>query len=390
MAGIALAAVAGSAARAADVAETVTPVPPVLTYFHGGFEAGGRFVDRPPSGFGRAPNGDFLTPSQTQSRAKFEEYGEVRSAPMLDWINLQFGTTDGRYAVDFWGKNVGLDNQSYWLDIAKPGEHYLTFGYDETPRLFSTSAKTLFRGTPTFLTVPDAVQAALQAQLPNAAANTAAGATARRNIETIINGNAAGPLTLKVDREKAIVAYRYTPTPNLEFRADYSREERTGSRLNSINWGWGTAANPRPTNFVEVPYPINDLTQNASFTGQYTGLSFWDLPFTANLRYSASLYENAIPFFLAENPFCITCDPLAGTNRGPNLLRQSREPGQPSARAALLDRHRSALEEPLHGHLPIPAHAAGRPVHQYGDQRPRAGGLPRREPRRAHQHRARK
>ena len=131
-------------------------MPPVLTYFHGGFEAGGRFVDRPPSGFGRAPNGDFLTPSQTQSRAKFEEYGEVRSAPMLDWINLQFGTTDGRYAVDFWGKNVGLDNQSYWLDIAKPGEHYLTFGYDETPRLFSTSAKTLFRGTPTFLTVPDA------------------------------------------------------------------------------------------------------------------------------------------------------------------------------------------------------------------------------------------
>ena len=326
LAGIALAAVAGSAARAADVAETVAPVPPVLTYFHGGFEAGGRFVDRPPSGFGRAPNGDFLTPSQTQSRAKFEEYGEVRSAPMLDWINLQFGTTDGRYAVDFWGKNVGLDNQSYWLDIAKPGEHYLTFGYDETPRLFSTSAKTLFRGTPTFLTVPDAVQAALQAQLPNAAANTAAGATARRNIETIINGNAAGPLTLKVDREKAIVAYRYTPTPNLEFRADYSREERTGSRLNSINWGWGTAANPRPTNFVEVPYPINDLTQNASFTGQYTGLSFWDLPFTANLRYSVSLYENAIPFFLAENPFCITCDPLAGTNRGPNLLRQSENP----------------------------------------------------------------
>src|SRR5215207_4232228 len=115
LAGLALAMVAISAAHAADVAETVTPVPPALTYFQGGFEAGGRFVDRPPSGFGRGPNGDFLTPPQTQSRAKFEEYGEVRSAPMLDWINLQFGTTDGRYAVDFWGKNVGLDNQSYWL-----------------------------------------------------------------------------------------------------------------------------------------------------------------------------------------------------------------------------------------------------------------------------------
>src|SRR5262245_23226532 len=104
-------------------------------YFYGGLEAGDRFFgDRPGSGFGRAPPpANWLTPVTTQSRAKFEEYGEVRPGAFLDWINLQTGTTDGRYAFDFWGRSVGLNNQSYSLDASELGRHYLSLGWDQTP-----------------------------------------------------------------------------------------------------------------------------------------------------------------------------------------------------------------------------------------------------------------
>src|SRR5215470_16024765 len=68
-------------------------VAPIGWYYYGGLETGGRFVfDRPPSGFARtfaSSNGDcvvggasvvttcFATASQTQSLAKFEEYGNI-------------------------------------------------------------------------------------------------------------------------------------------------------------------------------------------------------------------------------------------------------------------------------------------------------------------------
>src|SRR5262245_49401683 len=119
------------------------PVPEWPTwYFYGGLEAGGRFYsNRPPTGFGRSgPPDNWLTPLTTQSRAKFEEYGQVPSGAFLDWINLQAGTTDGRYAYDFWGRSVGLNNQSYSLDASELGRHYLSLGWDQTPHLISTSA----------------------------------------------------------------------------------------------------------------------------------------------------------------------------------------------------------------------------------------------------------
>ncbi len=86
-----LAAVPISAASAADQAVPAVQGPGAGVanwYFYGGFEAGNRFVfDRPPPGYGRAPPpANWLTPLTTQSRAKFEEYGQVRrgAVPRLD------------------------------------------------------------------------------------------------------------------------------------------------------------------------------------------------------------------------------------------------------------------------------------------------------------------
>jgi len=310
-------------------------VPEVVSwYFFGGFEAGDRiFIDRPPSGFGRAPAPDFwLTPKTTESRAKFEEYGAVGPGPFLDWLNLQTGTTDGRYAFDFWARSVGQNNQSYNLDASAIGYHYLSAGFEETPHLISTSAKNIFGGVGTpFLTVPNAVRAALETQLPNASlaapppANGVLGQTARTNIENIIDANVS-PLTLATQRDKATAAYRFTPNQDVDVAVDYSHEDRTGVRPTGVNYGWGTAASPFPTNVVEIPQPIKDTTQNVGTKAEYVGTTPWGTRWLTSVAYSGSFYHDEIKQIDIQNPFCITCNVLIGTNRGPNMLRLSTPP----------------------------------------------------------------
>ncbi len=332
---ILIAAVPFSGAFAGEKAVPAAAVPEwPQWYFYGGFETGGRFFsNQPPSGFGRTgPPNNWLTPLTTQSIAKFEEYGQVRQDAFLDWINLQAGTTDGRYAYDFWGRSVGINNQSYTLDASELGRHYLSLGWDQTPHLISTSAKSIFGGSWTALTVPNSVQAALQAQLPNAAlaapppANGIAGQTARTNIENIINSN-LGPLELSTQRDKATGAYRFTPTPDWDFGVDYSHEHRTGLRPTAVSWGYATAAanappsSPRPTNVVEIPQPLNDTTQNVDAKAEYVGTTFFGTRWTTNLKYNGSFYDNDIKQIDIENPFCLTCSLFTGTNRGPNALR---------------------------------------------------------------------
>jgi MtrB/PioB family decaheme-associated outer membrane protein len=340
-----------SGVLAADVAVPVyKSVPEAMDwYFYGGFEAGGRaVVDRPPSGFGFTDHSAnnfcdsppiskcFLTASQTQSRAKFEEYGEVPTAPFLDWINLQGGTIDGRYAFDFWGKSVGLNNQSYYLDVSKIGEHYVTLGWDEIPHQISTSAKTVFGGVgSTFLTVDPTLRAALNPLLPNATATGAVGDATRNAIESLIN-NAEHPLSLATKRDRAIAAWFWTPTPDIDAWVNYTHEDREGTRPVGIPYGWGTSPSPRPTNPVEAIQPLDDTTQNVEAAGEYVGTTFFGTRWSTNVVYNGSFYDDHLKQLDVQNPFCFNCNPLTGLpkvvapigppfgpffNFGPDLLR---------------------------------------------------------------------
>ncbi|HEY7674045.1 MAG TPA: MtrB/PioB family decaheme-associated outer membrane protein, partial [Burkholderiales bacterium] len=270
--------------------------------YHGEIEAGGRFfIDRPPTGFGRAPApANWLTPATSESRAKLEEYGAIKPGLFLDYVNLGFATKDGRYDANFWAENVGRNNQFYSLDVAKIGEHYLTLEWDQIPHLISTSAKTIFGGVgSTNLTVDDTLQTNLQANQASATAGGAAGIAARTAIEGFING-AATRLTLGTQRDRASAAYRYTPDSSWDFKVDYSNEHRTGTRPVAINWGAGFASN-----IVESIQPLDDRTQNISATAQYVGMSPWDKKWIARFNYFGSLYNNDLKFLGVENPFCL-------------------------------------------------------------------------------------
>jgi MtrB/PioB family decaheme-associated outer membrane protein len=361
-----------SAAFAADMPLVAKSVPEAVGwYFYGGLEAGGRFVvDEPPSGFGytHASGGNppncvvgttatgtiinpnpippgfpqtitkcFLTASQTQSRAKFEEYGRIPTAPFLDWINLQAGTLDGKYAFDIWGRSVGLNNQSYSLDASQIGQQYFSFGWDQTPHLISTSAKTVFGGVgSTFLTVDPSLQTMLQPFMLAASLNNQTGANARTDIQAIIN-NFEHPLTLSTRRDRASVGYWWTPTPDWDFSVDYWNEHRTGVRPTGIPYGWSSPKStppgnpsPRPTNPVEVPQPLDDTTQNAEAKGEYVGQTPWGTRWSTNVVYSGSFYDNSLKQLDVQNPFCstTTCDvippnppPTGAVFFAPNILR---------------------------------------------------------------------
>jgi len=329
LAGVAFSALSVAPALAADVPLKAEPQI-VGWYFYGDVEVGGRaFIERPPSGFGRAPPPDnWLTPRTTQSIAKFEEYGQVPQGFFVDHLWVGAGTRDGLYSIDVFAKDVGYNNQSYYLTVMKVGEHYFTAGWDQIPHLISTSAKTIYQGVGTTnLTIDNTLQANLQANSQNATAGTPAGVAARTNIEGFVN-NAERSLTLATRRDKASGEYRYAPDGAWEFKVDYSNEHRTGTRPLAMNWGSGFGAVPGfPTNFVETPMPIDDRTQNVNAMLQYVGSSFWGKRWVSNVRYTGSFYDNTLKYYEAENPFCLTCVTGAGPGaRGPNMLRMALDP----------------------------------------------------------------
>ena len=89
-----------------------------------------------------------------QSLAKFYEYRDLRPGPFAN-VWLSTGSRDGLYEVDVGGKNIGYDDQHYYLEASKAGQHYFNFDWDQTPHLYSTSAQTFYQGVGTgALTLP--------------------------------------------------------------------------------------------------------------------------------------------------------------------------------------------------------------------------------------------
>jgi MtrB/PioB family decaheme-associated outer membrane protein len=343
--------VPGSGALAAD--QLPVKAAPVSAdtgwYSYGTIEAGYNiFIQKPGNGFGKSSTDPFwLTPLTTDSNAKMDEYGKVPRSVFLNEAEIHAGTKDGRLAVDIWADNVGFDNQRYYLGIYEPGRQYFNIGWDQTPHLLSSSAKTIFGGVgSTRLTVDPASRAYLQTHLPQTG-GVPAGQHDRNCIDDYINGRSvepgcgavpnggAAPMTnieLKTLREKFSVGYRNTMLDNWDFNVDYSHEHRTGTRPLGIGWGYsasGVAAsniNPRPSSgSIEVPQPLDDRTQNANVSGEYVGTTPWGTRWNTSVKVAGSYYSNNNKVLTVDNPFCFSCNGTGTAGPpfpyGPNTLQ---------------------------------------------------------------------
>jgi len=287
-------------ARAADL-----QVAPVVEDsgidYHGAAEFGWTyFLTRPPLAAGACsvspvpnpaaksnvvnPTG-ILCPSR-DTRAKFEEYGNIPRGPSLDFATVSAGSKNGLYLAEAWAQNVGRNNQSYLLELSKAGEQYLTLGWDQTPHLYSTSAVTIWGGAPNALTTPF-----------NFGINPAATFAAQSAIQNQILAN-GGITSIGIQRNTGSVAYRATPTPDWDVHVDYSNTRRTGTQLQwgIIEQGFGSPA-------LQMPKPVADTTQNAAASAEYVGTTFWGSKFNFKAGYSASFYQDDYTMWTFQNPF---------------------------------------------------------------------------------------
>ena len=249
------------------------PVP--YWWFHGEVEAGGRFFLNNPQRNGSAYLGQ-------NSLAKYYEYSTVKPGPFSN-IWLAAGTSDGLYQVDFGAKNIGYSDQSYYLDLSKAGEHYLSLGWDQTPHLYSTSAQTPYLGVgTTALTLPAGIL------------GTGAMSAARLN-----------PWLQQTDigirRDTASAQYRWTPTDAWDVKADLSHMRRTGTQVDGIV---GMSSGGFPYGPTSVPKPVDDTTQNYGLNGEYAGTSPWNKKFTFKLAYNGSQYTDDFSSYSIQNPYC--------------------------------------------------------------------------------------
>ncbi len=258
----------------AGAAELVTKAPvaaPVQWWYEGFAEVGGRFN---------------IQASDRTELGKFYRYEDLRPGVFGNFLFGAHRNGPDPLDIEAWGKNVGWDDQAFGLDIAKPGTYYLTFGWDETPHVWSQKARSIWSGVGgNNLTVN--VFTPAPAVAPNAA-----------NAAIIANG--ANTIDLKIRRDTASAAARWTPNDNWDFAADYSHMQRSGVQSQGMVSFSGTAST-RTT--FEVPKPVDDVTQNAKLKGEYAGSTPWGKPFNLAIGGGFSTYTDRWNSMTFQNPW---------------------------------------------------------------------------------------
>ncbi|MBI5260885.1 MAG: MtrB/PioB family decaheme-associated outer membrane protein [Bradyrhizobium sp.] len=259
----------------------------------GGYRA---YIKQPPMNGGTwwrtptNPNGDL---SVHESRAKFEEYGRFPKGFFLETLRYGAQTVDGMYSFELRARDIANNNQSYVFDWSKAGELYGTYSWDQIPHLYSTSAQNIWNGVGT-----NALTTAVSFPVVPPA-NGAATVANHVAFDAALNGK-FNTISIGIQRDKLATSQRWTPNQNWDFRADYSHEHRYGTQLAGVLTGNNAGAN---VNLMQVPRPVEDVTQDARLAGEYIGSTGWGGKF--NLRTSAgmSTFRNGFDSYTVQNPF---------------------------------------------------------------------------------------
>lgn len=260
---------------------------PSSWWTHGEIEFGGQaFTNAPPSDGSGAPNSNVW--QRGQNLANYYEYSTVAPGA-FGGGHIATGSNDGLYQADLWANNIGsnfngFSDQAYMLDLSKIGEQYLTFQWDETPHVYSTTAQTPYLGVGTnSLTLPPG----------------ATGVTSAASLIPFLHQTDIG-----IQRNTASVDYRWTPTDAWDVGANYSHMDRTGTIVQGV-----AMSNPGGP-AAQVPAPVNDTTQNFGANGEYAGISPWGGKYTFKAEYSGSVYTDHISDYTVQTPFANASSPI--------------------------------------------------------------------------------
>ena len=237
--------------------------------------------------------------------AKFGEYNGLDKKGAYAIGNAQLfggGGDDSAYRWRLYGFDLGLDSRSLQGEAGTQGRWRVTFGYDQIPRHYSDSYRTLWDGAgSSTLTLPSGYPAAStrlaltnnaggilanwnNIQSPNATATTTGGGPA-----SVIPA-AMHDFEVGTERKRANVGIAAVLGPGWEFKAGVRREEKDGAKLTGVNIGRFSGLS------AIMPEPISSTTDlfdaNLGYAGENAHFS---------VGYHGSLYKNDIGLWTVEN-----------------------------------------------------------------------------------------
>ena len=206
-------------------------------------------------------------PSQA-NRQKFEEYRDITQGAFLANLQLRIFTPDEKYSLEALGSKWGQQDQEFGVGLTRLGLWSLGFSWDETPHLYSTTARMLeseaARG---IFTLP----------------------TPRPALTAYNFGRRLDEVGVRWDTAK--FSFSLTPTPDVELRADYTRIHKNGDRPLGMPFG-GPGSNLLET-LEPIDQTIHNLRLSASFAHDR-----WQL----QLGYALSMFDNGNRIVTADNP----------------------------------------------------------------------------------------
>jgi MtrB/PioB family decaheme-associated outer membrane protein len=233
----------------------------------------------------------FIDEPSENRKAKFEEYRDFPNGAFLERLRLRLFRPDESYSADFGGSKWGQEDQEFFLGAGRLGLWHFGFEWDQTPHVYSTTARFLAtQPSPGVFTLPTP-RPALSAH------NTA------EQLDEVA-----------VRWDTARLSFVLTPTPDLEFKAQYSRIAKDGERPYGMSFGSPGA------NFYEILEPMDHRIHDVRFQGTLAR-ERWQLQF----GYAFSLFENALHRVRADNP-CFGVAECGGDAAGPATGQTSLAP----------------------------------------------------------------
>jgi len=225
----------------------------------GGFKLGGNVQ----LGWGFIPQ----EPSPRE-RAKWEEYTDWPNSAWLEELRLRLHDPSERYWLELEGSKWGYQDQEFFLQLGRLGLWQGGFEWNQTPHfLFSTGQFLATQPQDGVFVLP----------------------TPRPVPLTIYN--TAPRIDEAVRWDTARAWFLLTPTPDLDFRGEYTRIYKHGDM--PFGMSFGTPGN----NFYEVLQPIQQTVNDFRLTGTWSGERY-----QIQAGYILSVFTNGLDSVTADNP----------------------------------------------------------------------------------------
>jgi MtrB/PioB family decaheme-associated outer membrane protein len=221
--------------------------------------------------------------------SKFTEYRDLPSGFFLQRAEVRLNDLlNDKFFFNYKTRKANEQDQSHLLSAGRHGKFRVQFRWDQTPHYFSNTARSFFiesgRGV---YTVPAAMRARL--------------VTTPGEITSFLEG--AGPIHPRLRRNLGGGGLTLTPTAAWTLLFQYANEKQSGARP------FGTTTNSF-THVVELPEPIDYLTQQVSASAEYikrgSGIQF---------GYTGSFFTNKVSELVWDIPFK-TSDAVNNGSRG--------------------------------------------------------------------------